>query len=84
METTIQKKPFTYALLGSTLYLLIFLHVFDLVKLRTDKFSFFLVSLLFVLLLLPYLKYIKIFDLVELRRELKALKSQVLIENKRR
>jgi bacteriorhodopsin len=77
VEDKIEKRPATYVLLVVTLYVLIILHIFCIVELKTDKFAFFLVSLVFVLLLLPYLTYIKIFDLVELRKEVKALKSEV-------
>jgi hypothetical protein len=77
MEDKIEKRPLNYLLLAITLYFLVILHLFGIVELKTDKFAFFLVSLLFVLLLIPYLKYIKIFDLVELRREVKALKGSV-------
>jgi hypothetical protein len=77
MEDKIQQNPFTYILLAVTLYVLIFLHIFGLATLRTDKFAFFLVSMLFVLLLIPYLKYIKVFDFVEIRKEVKMLKQDI-------
>ena len=77
MESTIEKQPYTYAILLITMYFLMLLHLFDIVQLKTDKFAFFLVSLIFVLLLLPYLKYIKFFDLIELRKEVKALKEEM-------
>lgn len=65
----------TYILLVAILLLMVSLHVFGLFPLATDKFSIFLISLLAAVLLLPLLKHLKFFDLVELRREYKLLKK---------
>jgi len=78
MDEPIEKQPFTYAIVLITIYFLMLVHLFGIYTLKTDKFAFFLVSLVCTILLLPYLKYIKFFDIVELRKEVKALKDEVV------
>ncbi len=56
------------------LLLFLFLHSFRIVELNTDFFTRFLIALLFVLLLLPAIPKIKIFDVVEIKREGKMFK----------
>jgi hypothetical protein len=76
MDETIKEQPYTYLLVVMTIFLLMTLHLFGIIPLATDKFAFFLVSLVVVILLMPYLRYIKFFDLVELRKEVKSLKEE--------
>ena len=58
-----------YFLLVALLLLFLFLHAFGVVQLQTDFFTRFLIGLLFILLVLPLVPYVKVFDLVEVRRE---------------
>lgn len=63
-----KRTPATYIIIGTVLFLLLIIHVFGIVPIATDKFSIFLISLFTAVMLIPLLKYLKFFDLVELRR----------------
>jgi hypothetical protein len=65
-----------FALIGIVLVFLA-LYSFTGLVVRADKFTMFLFSLLFVLLLLPMATYIKIFDVVEIRKDLDALRKEL-------
>ncbi len=67
-------KILLYFALVLILLLFLFLHSFRIVELNTDFFTRFLIALLFVLLLLPAIPKIKIFDVVEIKREGKMFK----------
>lgn len=58
------------------LLLLLALHAFRIYPVQADFFTKYLIGLLFVLLLLPMVPYVKIFDLVEMRRESRILSVQ--------
>ncbi|MCP3682798.1 MAG: hypothetical protein GY861_08925 [bacterium] len=64
-------KVALYFFLVSLLLLFLFLHAFKVVDMETGTFTRFLISLLFVLLLLPFIPRIKIFDLVDVKRDTK-------------
>ena len=68
---------FTYSVLIGLLLGFLILYSFRMADLRADRFTMYLISLLFVLLLLPIAYYVKIFDVVEVRRDVNALKKQV-------
>lgn len=63
-----------FSLIGLLLGFLV-LHSFRLVRLETDFFTRFLLALLFIVLLLPLVPKIKIFDIVEVKRENKMFKA---------
>ncbi|MEM4282398.1 MAG: hypothetical protein QXU88_02725 [Candidatus Woesearchaeota archaeon] len=67
-----------YAILLSLLLILMLLHLFRLYPIVVDKFTFYIISLVFVLLLLPIVRYIKFFGLVEVRKEIEELRRQLL------
>jgi len=64
-----------YFFLLALLLSFLVLYAFNLVQIKGDKFTVFLISLIFVLALLPIAYYIKFFSIVEIRRELKAFKD---------
>jgi hypothetical protein len=63
----------TYLIISVVLFTLMLIHLFQAFPLTTDKFAFFLVSLFTTVMLIPMLKYLKFFDLIELRKEYKEL-----------
>lgn len=65
----------TYVIAVLTILVLTVLHVFKLFTLNTDKFSFFLVSVLVLLLLIPIATYIKFFNIVEVRKDTRIMKK---------
>lgn len=73
------KKEVLIAYLGliMIIFMIFITHAFKIFSLQVDKYTFFLTSLLFVLLILPAVKTIKFFDLIEVRREYKALRKQL-------
>jgi hypothetical protein len=68
--------PPTFLIAAVVLFGLGVVYLFNLYPLRNDKFAIFLVSLFIAVMLLPMLKYLKFFDLIELRRSYKALEKQ--------
>jgi len=66
----------TYVLLLVIILIILFLHVFKVSTITTDKFSFFIVSLLFILLLLPSVTYIKAFGFMEVRKDTRVMVKQ--------
>ena len=64
---------FTYSILVGLLLGFLLIYSFGLADLRADKFTMYLIALLFVLLLLPVAYYVKIFDVVEVRRDVEEL-----------
>ncbi|GEM_PF-5466541 len=64
-----------YFFLVALLLLFLFLHAFGVVQLQTDFFTRFLIGLLFVLLVLPLVPYVKVFDIVEMRREARIFRA---------
>ena len=66
-----------YFFLLFLLMLILILHVFGIYQLNTDFFAKYIIALIFVLLLLPTVPKIKIFDVVEVKREAKMFKSAV-------
>jgi len=65
----------TFIIVAVVLFVLGAIQLFGLFPLNDSKFSFFLVSLFVAVMLLPLLKYLKFFDVVELRREYKQLQK---------
>ncbi len=65
----------TYLILLTTLFTLLLIHVFNVYTLNTDRFSFFLVTLIFILLMVPATSYIKAFGLVEVRKDLRVMEE---------
>lgn len=62
-------RIFLYFALIFLLLAFLMLNAFKIVELETGFFTRFLISLLFILLLLPMVPKIKLFDIVEVRRE---------------
>lgn len=62
-----------YFLLLGILLLFLILHSFKIIELQTDFFTRYLIALVFVLLLLPMVPKIKIFDIVEVKRDARIL-----------
>ncbi|MBI3034087.1 hypothetical protein HYY72_02915 [Candidatus Woesearchaeota archaeon] len=64
-----------YFFLVSLLLLFLILHSFSLAEINTDFFTRFLLGMLFILLVLPLVPYVKIFDIVEVRRKARMFKA---------
>jgi len=81
-EVTSEKKRikalgfFTYGMLLAMLIFLLILHLFNLYQLNTDKFAFFLVSLLTAIMLLPLVTYVKFFNIIEVRKDTRIMEKQ--------
>ena len=58
----------TYIIISVMLFALMIIHLFGLYPLQTGTFSVFLVSLFTAVMLLPLLKYLKFFNLIEMRK----------------
>ncbi len=65
-----------YFLLLGLLLLLLAVHAFGIYPLQTDFFTRYLVALVFVLMILPLIPKIKIFDIVDIKREAKMFRSK--------
>ena len=65
----------TYIILLTLILTILLLHIFNIIKLNTDKFSVFLITLLFTLLIFPAVTNIKAFGIIDLKRDEKALSS---------
>ena len=57
------------------LLLILVLHIFNIYPLQTDFFARYIIALLFILLLLPLVPKIKLFDIVEVKREARMFKA---------
>ena len=57
------------------LLLILILHLFGIYQLQTDFFARYVIALIFVLLLLPMVPKIKIFDMVDIKRETRMFKA---------
>ena len=58
-----------YVALLSLLLLILGIYLFNLYPLQSDFFARYLIALLFVLMLLPLIPKIKIFDMIDIKRE---------------
>jgi hypothetical protein len=63
-----------FVLLGLLLILMV-LHVFGIYPLQTDFFARYLITLVFVLLLLPLVPNIKLFDIIDIKRQTRMFKT---------
>ncbi|MBN2454054.1 hypothetical protein JXB11_00760 [Candidatus Woesearchaeota archaeon] len=54
----------------------LFLYAFNIIPMQTDFFTRFLISLLVVVLLLPLVPHIKIFDIIDVRRDSRFLSQE--------
>ena len=68
---------FAYAGLLALLFALLIMNAFQLYPIKVDKFAYFVISLIFLLLLLPIVRYIKFFGLIEVRKDIAELKMEV-------
>ena len=64
-----------YFFLLFLLMTILILHIFNFYTLNTDFFTRYVIALIFVLLLLPTVPKIKIFDMVDIKREARMFKS---------
>ncbi len=64
-----------YFFLLFLLMLILILHLFGIYQLNTDFFARYIIALIFVLLLLPTVPKIKIFDIVDIKREARMFKA---------
>ena len=64
-----------YFFLLFLLMLILILHIFGIYQLNTDFFARYIIALIFVLLLLPRVPKIKIFDIVDIKREARMFKA---------
>ena len=70
------KLPITlYFALLSLLLLLTGVHVFGIYPIQTDFFARYLIGLVFVMMLLPLVPKIKLFDLVDIKRESRMFRT---------
>lgn len=63
-----------FTLLG-LLLLLTAVHVFGLYPVQTDFFARYLIGLVFVMMLLPLVPKIKLFDIIDVKREAKLFST---------
>ena len=73
-----------YFFLLFLLMLILILHIFGIYQLNTDFFARYIIALIFVLLLLPTVPKIKIFDVVEVKREARMFKSAAARQKSRK
>jgi hypothetical protein len=71
----IKSLPPTFIIAATVLACLGVIYLFKLYPIASDKFAIFLISLFVAVMLIPMLKYLKIFDLIEMRRSLKMQKK---------
>ncbi len=67
------------ALYFSLLLLVLFIlgiYLFNLYPLQSDFFARYLIALLFVLMLLPLIPKIKIFDIIDIKRETRMFRAK--------
>ena len=64
-----------YFFLLSLLLLILILHIFGIYQLQTDFFARYIIALVFILLLLPLVPKIKLFDIIEVKREGRMFKA---------
>ncbi len=57
--------------------LILGIYLFNLYPLQSDFFARYLIALLFVLMLLPLIPKIKIFDMIDIKREARMFKAAV-------
>lgn len=57
------------------LLLILALHVFSIYPLQTDFFARYIIALLFVLMVLPLVPKIKLFDIIDIKRETRMFKA---------
>lgn len=57
------------------LLLILALHVFSIYPLQTDFFARYIIALLFVLMVLPLVPKIKLFDIIDIKREARMFKA---------
>ncbi len=55
--------------------LILGIYIFNLYPLQSDFFARYLIALLFVLMLLPLIPKIKIFDMIDIKRETRMFKA---------
>jgi len=65
-----------YFVLLLSIALILVIHIFNIYPLNVDKFTFFIVSLFFVALILPAVKFVKFFDVIHVGRDVKLLKKK--------
>ena len=73
-------KRIAIALYFSLLLLILLIlgiYIFNLYPLQSDFFARYLIALLFVLMLLPLIPKIKIFDMIDIKRETRMFKAAV-------
>jgi hypothetical protein len=58
------------------LFVLLFLNAFKVVEMETGFFTRFVLSMLVVVLLLPLVPHIKIFDVIEVKRDTKMFSAK--------
>ena len=66
----------TYTLAVLTVFILTVIHLFGLFRLNADKFAFFLISILVLLLLIPLATYITFFNLIEVRKDTRIMEKK--------
>ena len=64
-----------YFFLLFLLMLILILHVFGIYPLNTDFFARYIIALLFVLMVLPLVPKIKLFDIIDIKRETRMFKA---------
>jgi hypothetical protein len=72
-----------YFLLVVIMLVIMGLHVFGVYPLQTDFFARYMIALVFALLLLPLVPRIKIFDMVDLKRETNVFRSMKVTKKKK-
>lgn len=52
------------------------LHIFNIYPLQTDFFARYIIALLFVLMVLPLVPKIKLFDIIDIKRETRMFRAE--------
>jgi len=65
----------TFIVAGVVLFLIGFIHIFKVYPITVDKFTIYIVSVFTGVMLLPLVKHLKFFDIVELRREYRQFRK---------
>ena len=72
-----------YFFLLLLMLLILFLHIFNIYPLQTDFFARYLIALVFILLLLPLVPRIKLFDIIEVKRRKKMFQAGAAAKKKK-
>ena len=77
-------KISAYIICALIIFSITVIHAFKIYTLNQDFLTKYLLSMLFVTLILPLVPYVKIFDIVEIRRDAQLLSKKEIYSSKNR